>query len=140
MKLNWGFYLIVLSFVLFIIQAYIFFVPSLDTSFMPIRIGNQPLYRTHNYVEMAGFFVFGLGFAKFLQIETTPKKTKILENMGKTFPVLLLLVMIGYAYVKSIELSSPFEVSFFAVILLIFPLPLGYYIYKIYYKIRREKP
>ena len=103
---------------------------------MPIKIGNQPLYRTHNYVEMAGFFVFGLGFSKVLQTKTTPKKTKILQNMGKTFPFLLLVGIVIFAYYKSIELSSPIEVSFLAVVLLIFPLPLSYYLYKIYCRLK----
>lgn len=138
MKLNWGFYCIVLAFILFIIQAYIYSVPSLDTSFMPIRIGNQPLYRTHNYVEMAGFFVFGLGLSKILRTTTTPKVTKFLQIFGKIFALLLLLAMVAYAYLKSVELSSPFGDSFLAVILLIFPLPLGYYLYKIYRKMKSK--
>lgn len=124
---------------MFIIQAYIFFVPSLDTSFMPIRLGNQPLYRTHNYVEMLGFFVLGLGVAKFLKTKTTSKWTEFLNLFGKFSFIFLIVALIAYAIFKSVMLSSSLVESFFAELLLIFPLPLGYGIYKIYTKIRREE-
>ncbi len=140
MKLHWGHYCIFIgAIILLVVEIFIAFNPSLDTSFMPIWIGNQPLYRTHNYFEMAGFFMIGLGIAKTLQTKTTPKKTKFLQIFGKLFAWFIFLGFVIYSLAKAIEMSTSIIFTSFGVILLVIPLPLGYYMYKFYHCVIRKK-
>lgn len=123
MKLHWGYYCIFLAIILCFIQTYIALNPTLDRSFTPIKIYNQPLYLTHNYVEMSGFFLFGIGFSKSL-----PKNTKF----NYIIQAIMWLTLALYSVYKAVELSTSVLFTFLGALLVAFPLPLGFYLYKFY--------
>jgi len=119
-KLHWGHYCLLVGTVLAIIQVLIAFNPPLDWTFTPIKVFNRPLYLTHNYVEMVGLFLFGIGLAKTFQKHSRYVEVGIWLYLGL------------YAIGKALESNAHLLYVFLAVLLLGFPFPLGFYLYKFY--------
>lgn len=127
MKFHWGHYCILIAVVLIFLVWYIGFNPMLDRAFTPIKVYDNPLYMTHNYVEMITLFLFGIGISKSFQ-----RGTKVIQAVMWLFLVL-------YSLVKAIELSTPVLVSFVGALLVYLPLPFGFYLYKFYHKRIRKQ-
>lgn len=125
MKLHLGHYCILIGVVLFIFQVHIAFNPTLDWAFTPIKVYGVPLYLAHNYVEMVMLFFIGIGFSKSFQ-----RDTKIIEGT-------IWLVFVLWAVLKAIEFSTSILFTFLGVLLLGFPLLLGFYSYRFYLRKKR---
>jgi len=125
MKFHWGHYCIFTAIVLTFLQTYIALNPLLDKAFTPIQVYNRPVYLTHNYVEMVGFFLYGIGFSKSLQ-----RYTKYIEAT-------MWLTLFLYPLYNAIRLSSSLLIALLGIsssLLLAWPLPFGFYLYKFYHK------
>lgn len=122
MKFHWEHYCIFIAVILSFLAIYIAFNPMLDTAFTPIKVYDRPLYLTHNYVEMVVFFLFGIGISKSFHIYT------------RSIQAVMWLTLALYSLFKAVELSPvSILLSFVSVLLLAFPLLLGFYLYEFYH-------